>query len=59
MPSAQPPTKQTYSRGNRRGGGLVLECQYILVPESGVAREQIVSEIQHVLDAIEGNETVH
>ena len=60
MPSVHPPTKQKFSReANRRGGGLVLECQYVLVPGPGVVRSEIVSTIQQTIDEVEANETVH
>lgn len=62
MPSVKPSTLQKYCRrGNidKRGGGLVLECQYILELETGIDRQIVLSEIQSLLNKIEGNETAY
>ena len=58
LPSVIPPTKQKFSRNqNRRGGGLVLECDYILeVVDS--RRLHVLDEVRAVLNTMEGNETV-
>ena len=47
LPSVRPSTKQKFNkqgRMDRRGGGLVLECNYVLTLCSGVDRK--VSTIQ-------------
>ena len=61
-PSFQPATKQKYRRQermDRRGGGLVLECNYVLTLLPGVDRSMIVKKIRDVISQMEGNETVH
>ena len=59
MPSVAPASKQKYSRQlNRRGGGLVLECQYILEVRPGANCDMVVQEVRNVVDNLEGNEMV-
>ena len=61
LPSIQPSTHQKYKRrGNldRRGGGLVLECQYILIPGVGINREEVVAEIRELFEELEVSKTV-
>ena len=60
LPSVQPGNKQKFSkqrRIDRRGGGLVLECNYILVPYPSVNQGNIVAKIQNILSQMDGNES--
>ena len=62
MRSTQPAAKQKYSRRenvDKRGGGMVLECQYVLLLGSGVIRNSVITEIQLLINQMEGNETVY
>ena len=63
LPSAQPPSKQKFlkmQRGlDRRGGGLVLECQYILGLCPGVSKQEIVEECRGRIAEMKGSETVY
>ena len=45
-------------RLDRRGGGLVLECNYVLTLHPGVDRNVIISQIQDLISAMDGNESV-
>ena len=59
FPSVAPATKQKFSRRrNQRGGGLVLECHYIIELKAGIDSNGPLMEIQNVLNGLEGNETV-
>ena len=59
MPSVQLKSKQKFSRpANRRGGGLVLECQYVMELMPGVDNSRILREVEQVLKSMEGDETV-
>ena len=60
--SDKPATMQKYCRRNqldRRGGGMILECQYVLVLGTSVDRSSVLAEIQSLLNEMEGNETVY
>ena len=43
---------------DRRGGGLVLDCHYILGVTATADRLSIVFQIQELIDQNEGDETV-
>ena len=59
LPSVSPATKQKFSREqNRRGGGLVLECQYVLEIAVGISSGSVVDKVKEVVARMEGNETV-
>ena len=59
LPSVAPATKQKFSRQqNRRGGGLVLECDYILHVKNDARRMDVLEEVRAVVNMTEGNETV-
>ena len=59
LPSVAPPTKQKFSKvQNRRGGGLVLECQYFLQVAPDVDSEMVMREVKDVLAKMQGNETI-
>ena len=59
LPSISPAPNQKFSRHqNRRGGGLVLECVYILYVADGAPRIHVIEEVRALVSAMEGNETV-
>ena len=59
LPSNSTATKQKFSQHqNIRGGGLVLECVYILELSDSVPRVNVVEEVRAVVSIMEGNETV-
>ena len=59
LPSTSPATKQKFSRQqSRRGGGLVLECEYDLEVVDGAVSSGVIDEIKAVVEHLEGMETV-
>ena len=62
LPSKRPAMLQKFSkqkrRLDRRGGGLVLECNYHLTLYPGVDRLAIISQIRDLISAMDGNESV-
>ena len=61
LPSTRPATKQKFCKQRRidkRGGGLVLECNYVLTLYPDVDRNVIVSRIQEIISAMDGDESV-
>ena len=58
-PSIQPPTKQKFSLHlNRRGGGLVLDCEYVLVLAHSARTSKVLQLINLVKVKVEGLEIV-
>ena len=60
-PSIQPHTQQKYReqrRMDRRGGGLVLDCHYILKLHATADRASVVGKVRDLIAQNEGDETV-
>ena len=63
-PSTTPPTKSKYRKSpyaggrDRRGGGLVLDCHYIIEVKCPSYRSAVVSELRSFLDALGGDEHI-
>lgn len=61
LPSHQPATTQKFAKrrgADRRGGGLVLECEYVLTLYPYINGHNIVSEIREVIASMDGGDTV-
>jgi len=63
-PSIAPLTKTKFKRSpyaggkDRRGGGLVLDCQYIIMLKSPTYRSAVESKVRHFLDEHDGEEKI-
>ena len=57
VPPKQSFRKEPYGRKDRRGGGVVLDCRYVLKPH-GRSREEVITAINNFLADHDGTESL-